>query len=440
MTYFLITAMGGLCIFFSCTNLLPEKPAVSGQLILFVCIMVSSCLLNRQLGQYYAYITIAVALTVIYFSTSQRWMNLSCALFGYLFTIALNYLCIWVTQKLFGMTLEQIYQNNLVITLFSFVYSIICFLSTFMLGYWLNRKLKIPSLLADDELCFALFITTLLLSALFIFNFSYGDNIGYSYGVVAFNGILFLSLFIAVTILIWFLYRSIKQKQQAVSRLHQYESLQTYTNELEKLYYSLRSFKHDYVNILSTLSGYIEAADLAQLKEYFYKEIIPISQTFSESDNKLERLAFVEILEIKSLLSSKIIYAMTLAIKVDLELSEPITNIPIKTVDLARVLGVFFDNAIEAAVTADEKLIQFCFLRKENHLMIILRNRTLTPLMPLAKLTAPGISGKGLQRGMGLYNAKTILDSYNNVLWEMDYQDAFFTQTLIIYQTGDNDR
>lgn len=440
MDYFLITALGGICIFFSCTNPLPEKPSGIWQFILFVCILTSSLALNGALGQYYAFITVTIALTIIYFSTSLRWLNLSCSLFGYLFTVALNYICIWIAQKTFGMTLEQIYQDNTAILLFSFIYCIICFLSTNLLGYLLNVKLKMRALLTDSGLCIAIFITMLLLSIIFIYNFSYGDDVGYSYEVIAFNGVLFLTLFVTITILMWFLYRNIKQKQQAVSMLHQYENLQAYTGELEKLYRSMRSFKHDYVNILSTLSGYIEETDSAQLKDYFYKEIIPISRTFSESDTKLERLSFLEISELKSLLSSKLIHAMALGINVELELSEPIKDVPMKTIDLVRIMGIFLDNAIEAAAISDEKLLHLCLFKKTDCSMIILQNSALTPTVPLTKLTEWGISSKGEQRGLGLHNAKKVLDQYKNILWEMNYQNGLFTQSLTIYQTGGDNR
>lgn len=259
---------------------------------------------------------------------------------------------------------------------------------------------------------------------------------GYSYGVTAFNGILFLSFFIFITILMWFLYRTIQQKQQAKAMLLQYEHLQTYTRELEKLYGSMRSFKHDYINILSALCGYIEGNDMPGLKNYFYSEILPISWTFSESDTKLGSLSYIEILELKTLLSNKIIYAMELGIHVDLTISEPVRDIPISIMDVTRVIGIFFDNAIDAALKTDEKLIQVCFLYKEEQLRFVLRNSSESPSVPLSKLNDWGVSSKGDHRGIGLYNAKNILTPYNNILWETEYRDSQFTQSLIILPTG----
>lgn len=436
MQYLSLTTLGGFCIYFSCINLLPEKPPMMKQMFILLCILTTSGIFNRYLGQYYAFITVSLTLILIYRFTSLKWLNISCALFGYLFTVALNYVCISIAHNFLNMNLNEMYQDFPVIFIFSLVYCTISFLCTLIFGYLLNHRLKISNFLTDTALCKAIFTTMLLISFLFIFNFSYGEDIGYSYGVIAFNSILFLLLFIANAILMWFLYRNIQQKQEAKHMLHQYDHLQTYTKEVEKLYISMRSFKHEYINLLSTLSGYIENDDMAQLKDYFYSEILPISQVFSESDTRLGSLSHIEILEFKSLLSSKLIYAMESGINVELELTDPIRELPIKSVDLVRVMGIFLDNAIDAALNSSEKLIQLCFLQKEDSLIIILKNSASPPQIPISRLADWGISSKGKQRGIGLYNAKGILNQYPHILWDMEYHAPFFTQTLTICKVG----
>ena len=431
-----LAILGGLCIYFGCINLLPDKPVFRWRIIILLCILVSSSIFSHYLWHFSAFVTVAIALALIYYATSLKWLNMSCALFGYLFTVTLNYICIWIAQQYFQMSLGEMYQIDSVILLFSSIYCIICLPCTLGVGHFLNSKLRISSLLSDIPLLKTIFITLLLLTAFFIFNFSYGNNIGYSYGVTAFNGILFLAFFLSVATLMWFLYRNIQQKQEAKHMLHQYEHLQTYTQEVEKLYASMRSFKHEYINLLSTLSGYIEKNDMVQLKEYFRNEILPLSQAFAESDTRLGLLSHIEILELKSLLSSKLIYALELGIHVELELTDTIRDIPMKRVDLVRVMGIFLDNAIDAALKSDEKLVQLCFLHMEDCVVIILRNSSPPPQIPLPKLADWGVSSKGAQRGIGLYNAKDILNQYPCVLWDMEYHTPFFTQTLTIHQTG----
>ena len=56
-------------------------------------------------------------------------------------------------------------------------------------------------------------------------------------------------------------------------RQDSYNRLQEYTNQIESMYSSLRSFKHDYSNIMLSMSGYIESNDMEGLSDYFNKEI-----------------------------------------------------------------------------------------------------------------------------------------------------------------------
>lgn len=63
--------------------------------------------------------------------------------------------------------------------------------------------------------------------------------------------------------------RSWQEQTQAETRQKAMEDLQDYTHNLEAMYSGLRSFKHDYVNILLSMSGYIEHGDMDELKDYF---------------------------------------------------------------------------------------------------------------------------------------------------------------------------
>lgn len=49
------------------------------------------------------------------------------------------------------------------------------------------------------------------------------------------------------------------------------------------------------------------------------------------------------------------------------------------------------------------------------------------------KLGTLGISSKGERRGTGLYNVKTIINAYNNVIMDTEYENGYFTQLLEIY-------
>lgn len=56
----------------------------------------------------------------------------------------------------------------------------------------------------------------------------------------------------------------------------QLKILQDYLYSPGEKYNSVIRFKHDYKNILATISGYIEQEDIIELKKYFYTEILDI--------------------------------------------------------------------------------------------------------------------------------------------------------------------
>lgn len=178
-----------------------------------------------------------------------------------------------------------------------------------------------------------LLITTNLLTCLFIFlfNIAIGDYIGYSRSVITFNCILFACYFIISTILIVNIIKSHMEKVNLDIRQDSYNRLQEYTNQIENMYSSLRSFKHDYSNIMLSMSGYIEANDMDGLKEYFDKEILPLSKKITKNTAHINQLMNIKTTELKSIISSKLLYAIELNINVNIEVTDEIVSLPIDT-------------------------------------------------------------------------------------------------------------
>ena len=137
------------------------------------------------------------------------------------------------------------------------------------------------------------------------------------------------------------------------------QDLQDCTRNLEAVDNGLRSFKHDYVNILLCLSGYIEDGDMGRLKDFFESKIFPTKNLITGGDYKLNQLGNIGVLEIKSLLSAKMIYAHESGIDITIDIPDKAENFLIDTVDLARILGIFLDNAMEAALETQQPYMSF---------------------------------------------------------------------------------
>ena len=432
MTYFIYTFTGALCVYFFCVHLLPNRLTVLKRLILFLYTFGTAFLFNRIFGQASTFITFSGLILLIYLFTSNHYLSLSCYLFGYLYTITFNYLFMWGAGFIFKMDMEALITNHLLLTIFSCIYCLFCGTTTKLIGHYIHKKLNIAKYLTNHHLLKAIFINLFLLVLFYIFNFSYGERLGYNYGVIALNGIIFLLLFAVTVFLMYSVYKVTMGEQAYKHRMAQFENLRTYTERLENSYGIMRKFKHDYMNILITMSGFMKENDMDSLKEYYGERILPISRAFTESDTKLGNLSNIKNTALKSLLSSKFVYMMELGIKAEIELTEPITELNMDCLDLSRIIGIFLDNAMEAAIETDKKEVNFCMFYKEMDLHLIFQNTALPPTYAISELRSHNISTKGENRGIGLFNVDTILINYENTVWNTAYEEPYFTQELIL--------
>jgi len=56
------------------------------------------------------------------------------------------------------------------------------------------------------------------------------------------------------------------------------EHLKNYTSNIEGMYAEMRHFKHDYVNILSSIYGHAQKDENEELREYLLQELMPYSR------------------------------------------------------------------------------------------------------------------------------------------------------------------
>ena len=99
--------------------------------------------------------------------------------------------------------------------------------------------------------------------------------------------------------------------------------------------------------------------------------------------------------------------------------------------DLVRVLGIFLDNAIEASVESKDKILYIGILAQEEEIILRIRN-SCQNVSNINSIFELGISSKSGSRGIGLYNARRIINSYENVILETTYEDNLFTQQMRI--------
>lgn len=270
----------------------------------------------------------------------------------------------------------------------------------------------------------------MLLITLFLFDDLIPGQDG-SVGKMIYNNVLRLSGYLLVMLfLLLAMRRFLAEQIQTEAKQKALQDLQDYTHNLEAMYNSLRSFKHDYVNILLSMSGYMENRDMEGLKNYFEREIFPTKRLIDQGDFRLNQLGNIGVPEIKGLLSAKMIFAHESGIDVTIDIPDRVERFGMDTVDLARLLGIFLDNAIEAALETKQPQIGLNIIQNEAGVSVIISNRFREEGVALHRVKQKGFSTKAGHQGIGLSNAQEILRSYDNVLLETTMQRGCFTQHM----------
>ena len=311
------------------------------------------------------------------------------------------------------------------------IYTLLFYWITLLCGKLLKKVfLSGKGILRLPQTWYVIDAALLLLITIYLFdNLIPGQN--GSIGKMIYNNALHISGYLLVMCcLLLAMRRSYLEQIQTEAKQKAMQDLQDYTRNLEAMYNSLRSFKHDYVNILLSLSGYIEDGDMDRLKDFFERKIFPTKNLITGEDYKLNQLSNISVLEIKSLLSAKMIYAHESGIDITIDIPDKVESFLIDTVDLARILGNFLDNAIEATLETEQPQIGLNIIQNKTGVSIIISNRFRDNGLMLHKLKQKGFSTKIGHQGIGLGNAQKIISSYDNVLLETTMKCDYFTQHI----------
>ena len=165
--------------------------------------------------------------------------------------------------------------------------------------------------------------------------------------------------------------------------------------------------------------------------KYKIKNLTPFRQEVTDIMNSIE---YGEVVTYKDI--SKII-AEKRGIKVSLNISKLVENSylgDMKTKDfkdLTRIIGVYLDNAIEAASTSKDKKLGIEIYEVKGIIQIIISN-TYDNAIEKDKVGNERYSTKGKNRGHGLLLVKRILNENNRITSETKITDSLYIQTIKI--------
>lgn len=270
----------------------------------------------------------------------------------------------------------------------------------------------------------------LIVLCLSVVAFSIYENLSNAYSITYFIviNIFFISVYV-------FMIGFFVQKSNNNRLTSKYDQLIDYSKTYEQELVKRSKKQHEFKNQLVIIKSMVEDKD---------KEVIDYINGILNDNDKNKDTKWLTILTniplggLKGLIYYKINEMTNKDIKVNLDVAESLNKKSLwKTYsdnshDISKIIGVYIDNAIEAASESEEKVIEVQFYLENENIILCLGN-TFTGEVDLTKIDNEGYSTKGNNRGYGLPLAKDLLTKHSDILLaERTIIDNYYVQKLII--------
>lgn len=345
------------------------------------------------------------------------------------FTSILEFIFTNIVFSFFNITLDQI----LVIPLYKLSASFSVYFSMLLItGIIKYFKINIPVFDNMSKKTKGLLITNLLLMVVII-SLQFYLLIYYSNTMPLF--VTFISIFGLIAYFVISIYSIISSSKLEVTT-RDLEGTKLNLHSLQVLHDTVRTFKHDFDNIVNGIGGYVRNKDMEGLTQ-FYNQL----QEDCHKTNNLYSLnpQVINHPAIYNILATKYYVADELNIQINLDIFLDLNEIEqhMKIYEFTRILGILLDNAIEAAKDCDEKIINVTF-RKEEHkhrIVAIIENTYNNKDVDTDKIFEKGVSSKSKETnsGLGLWKVRQILKKNNNLNLFTSKTPELFKQQFEIY-------
>lgn len=283
-----------------------------------------------------------------------------------------------------------------------------------VVNYKLSNNVKIVTVSALTLITIAIFFYNL------ISNFRHDNDI-YTYLLVIITLIVIL-----ITLL--------RQRIDNENMFKKYDDLLTIMKNYESDIEEQRTINHESKNELLTIRSKLSEENDKELCSYIDSII---GDKKSVKSAKFSKFKYLPSNGLKGFFYYKFIEAEKRGIKVSLNISKLVENSylgDMKTKDfkdLTRIIGVYLDNAIEAASTSEDKKLGIEIYEVKGIIQIIISN-TYDNAIEKDKVGNERYSTKGKNRGHGLLLVKRILNENNRITSETKITDSLYIQTIKI--------
>ena len=292
--------------------------------------------------------------------------------------------------------------------------------SVILLIYSFNKKMTI-NFIDIVKKNIKIFIMVILQCFMIFFLFQYINTTTWLSSIEKVLILLSILSFILVGIFLFVdIFRQFKKTEE--------DKLKSRYNEvLEEYFEKMRADSHEYKNHLNAIYGVLQVGDYDQIKDLVKGYI----QNVSNEDHLIE-LSKINNQLIRALIYSKISYATSIGINFKYYIKSSLKDISISDSELVIIMSNILNNAIEASSESDDKYVELTLGKKDNKYNIVVKNSVNNEdVINVLEMFNYGYSNKGDERGVGLYNVKTIVDNNGGEIL-VDVDEKIFTMEIKI--------
>lgn len=412
-----------------CKCVLKEKFRISKRILIISCVLAVPLCLNfyynkTPLKPFVSYFVHFIMLK----------MNYNMPYLKTLMGILISFLIVSISELIFAVVVVNfmgISQNYLNGTIDGFCLTNFSILIIVLFSININKLKKIiNNIVISFEGAKLFYFATLVVLCISLVIFIIYENLSneFSLTYLIFINLFFISVYV-------FMIGFFIQKSNNNILASKYDQLIDYSKTYEQELVKRSKKQHEFKNQLVIIKSMIEDKD---------KEVIDyINGILNDNDkNKdtkwLTRLTNIPLGGLKGLIYYKINEMTNKDIKVNLDVAESLNKKSLwktysnNSQDISKIIGVYIDNAIEAASESEEKVIEVQFYLENENITLCLGN-TFTGEVDLTKIDNEGYSTKGNNRGYGLPLAKDLLTKHSDILLaERTIIDNYYVQKLII--------
>lgn len=421
LSNFFLTLFQGFLLFLISKIILDIKYTLRDYLIILL-VIIPSAFLYFYIGSIsILYLLIGCGIFLFY---KVKWYSIITVLSSSILMFFTNFIA-FIVEVLIQ---KIIYTFVLVDIVHTLTFALISITFAYSLKFLL-KKLK-QSYLSINKNYLIIISIVLVLSFIILYLYSKVQTVNIS--SLKIYGLIFIGIIIFFITLIIIISRYTLRELRYRRNMEEIETYYEYTLQIESINNVMRKFRHDYVNILTTMSEYIRENDMDGLKTYFNDNIVPMKDNLQMNSIKINGTDNLKVRAIKGLVTTKILQAQEKNIPISIEVPELIDHIEMNTVDLSRIIGIIIDNAIEASEELEDALIRIAFINVETSVMFIVMNKCKEDMPKIHELFQDSFSTKGDNRGLGLTTLKEITDTTENVLLDTTIENGYFVQKVEI--------